>query len=78
MATANVTNKPMAAGKISLDDYDDLSAKLAMLSANLSVICGEGFDSFNRHNNEIQENYIWGCSILANECRAIMAKNIGS
>jgi hypothetical protein len=48
-----------------------------MLSANLSVICGEGFDAFNRHNNDIQQNYIWGCSTLANECRAIIDRNTG-
>lgn len=77
MATANVINKLRASGDISLDEYDDLSAKLAMLSANLSVICGEGFDAFNRHNNDIQQNYIWGCSTLANECRAIIDRNTG-
>ena len=58
-------------------DYDELMAKLAMLTANLTVICGEGFDSFNRHNEDIQQNYIWGCSTLADECHSIVKRSSG-
>jgi hypothetical protein len=77
MAAANVINKHIASGVISLDEYDGLTAKLAMLSANLSVISGDGFNSFNGLNNEIQQNYIWGCATLADECRAIIDRNTG-
>ena len=75
MATANVTNKPVTFEIQNEGDFDILSAKLAMLTANLNLISGEGFDAFSRLNNEIQHHYIWGCSSLADECRDIVNKN---
>jgi hypothetical protein len=74
MATANITNKP----RDTLLDFDELSAKLAMLSANLHLLNGEhGIRAFDELSDEIKENYLWGCVTLADECRAIMSKSIG-
>lgn len=75
MATENVINKPAviaAAG-----DYDELSMRLAMLQANLSIISGDGFDAFKLASSDIQQHYLWGCSILAEECRGIVIRNLG-
>lgn len=50
-----------------------------MLSANLHLLNGEhGILAFDDLNEEIKGNYIWGCVTLVDECRAIMAKTIGS
>ena len=76
MATANVTNKPVTFEIKNEGDFDILYAKLAMLTANLSIISGDGFDVFSRSNNEIQQHYIWGCASLADECRDIVNKNM--
>ena len=73
MATANVINKT----RDMLLDYDELSAKLAMLSANLHVLNGEhGIRAFDELSDEIKGNYIWGCVTLADECREIMSSSI--
>lgn len=77
MATANVTNKQTALKAAHEGDFDILSAKLAMLTANLSIISGEGFDAFSRSSGETQHHYIWGCSSLADECRDIVNRNTG-
>lgn len=75
MATENVINKPAALA--AAGDYDELSAKLAMLQANLSIISGDGFDAFKLASRDIQQHYIWGCSSLADECRGIVIRNLG-
>lgn len=73
MATANVINKPSDM----LLDFDELFAKLAMLSANLHVLNGEhGLLAFDDLSDELKGNYIWGCVTLVDECREIMAKTI--
>jgi hypothetical protein len=74
MATANVINKP----RDMLLDYDELSAKLAMLSANLHILNGEhGIRAFDELSDELKGDYLWGCVTLADECRAIMSRSIG-
>jgi len=77
MATANVTNKPVTFEIKNEGDFDILYAKLAALTANLSLISGEGFTAFSQSNSETQHHYIWGCSSLADECRDIVNKNTG-
>lgn len=75
MAIENVINKPAALAPSG--DYDELSMRLQMLHANLSIISGDGFDAFKLASRDIQQNYIWGCSLLAEECRGIVIRNLG-
>lgn len=49
--------------------YDQLSARLSQLTAMLTMVHGNGFESFSQWNDEIQDNYLWACTMLATECR---------
>lgn len=55
-----------------LDAQDQLGARLSQLSAMLTMTCGGGFDSFCQWSEEIQQNYLWACSMLADECKELM------
>lgn len=48
--------------------HDQLSARLSQLSAMLIMTTGQGFEAFDSWNDEIKENYLWACSMLAKEC----------
>lgn len=47
---------------------DQLGARLAQLSSMLVMIHGGGFKNFDSWSDEIKDNYLWGCSMLAAEC----------
>ena len=56
-----------------LDVQDQLNARLSQLQAMLTMTCGGGFETFNNWSDEIKQNYLWGCSMLADECKELMA-----
>ena len=78
MATENVTNISTALGPLLEGDFDVLCRKLSVLSANMHMATGDGFETFSNYNDKIQHNYLWGCSLLADECLEIMNKNTGA
>lgn len=53
------------------DVRDQLSARLAQLSAMLMMIHGNGFDNFESWSDHVKQNYLWGCSMLAEECKEL-------
>lgn len=53
------------------DVREQLSARLSQLSSMLVMIHGGGFDNFESWSDEIKQNYLWGCSMLADECREL-------
>lgn len=52
-----------------IDTIDELSMLLAHLSAQLAVIHGAGFESFEECREEIKDNYIWAMYCLANRAK---------
>jgi hypothetical protein len=58
------------------DIQDQLSARLSQLSAMLIMIHGGGFDSFCQWSDEIKQNYLWACSMLAEECKDLCDASI--
>lgn len=73
MADVNVTNAPVLG--VSIDNYDDLSKNLKILHANLTLVVGESFKTFDLHSGEIKEAYLWGCAELANDCLKLIEVN---
>ncbi len=60
--------KPDAATE---DITDHLNAKLGQLSAMLHLIFGEGLERFTSMNDAIQDNYLWSCAMIADECKEL-------
>jgi hypothetical protein len=57
-------------------DLDDnvkfqLSARIAQLDAMLALTTGEGHKTFEGLNSELQNNYLWACSMMATEIRVL-------
>ncbi len=48
-----------------------LDCRLSQLAAMLTVICGEGGENFRHYSDHIQDAYLYGCSLLAEECKAL-------
>ncbi|HRI91467.1 MAG TPA: hypothetical protein PLS93_07435 [Accumulibacter sp.] len=61
----------IANGASAGDLSDHLDTRLAHLSALLCMTYGEGGEAFRNHNNQIQDEYMWACSQLADECREL-------
>ncbi len=53
------------------DITDHLNAKLGQLSAMLHLIFGEGLERFTNMNDTIQDNYLWSCAMVADECKEL-------
>lgn len=53
------------------DVQDQLSARLSQLCAMLIMTRGSGFETFNNWSDKIKENYLWACSMLAEECHGL-------
>lgn len=51
---------------------DQLAARLDQLSAMLTIVTGNGFETFSRWNDEIQCNYLWACNMISDECRDLV------
>ena len=56
----------------SLQDYDQATAKLNQARSILTIISGEGLESFDRHADEIRTTVIWACSELVDEALALL------
>lgn len=56
----------------SADDIrNQLAARLSQLGAMLTVICGAGAETFDSWSTEIKDDYLWGCSMIAHECKEL-------
>lgn len=49
------------------DPVDLLTKKSKQLHALLKTIIGEGFDSFDKWNEDIKHNFLWACAELATD-----------
>ncbi len=58
---------------IPMDNFDKLSAKLAILNANLQLIHGEGAENFQTFSDELKDTYLWGCATLAGEALELIS-----
>lgn len=56
------------------DIHDQLAARLSQLRAMLTMTCGAGFETFDNWADPIKHNYLWGCSMLADECESLIAQ----
>ena len=54
-----------------LDCHDQLTARLAQLSAMLEIIKGQGFETFSCYNDDVQENYLSACAMIGRECEEL-------
>jgi hypothetical protein len=61
-----------AMATIRRDALDELNLKIDSLCANLTMICGGGFESFSGCSANVQDSYLFGCEQLANECRELL------
>lgn len=68
-ATAGLYQLSPTASSLWLRDH--LSARLDQLAAMLTVVRGDGFDVFSNWSDQIQHNYLWSCSMIAEECREL-------
>ena len=59
------------AGARATDIQAHLGARLGQLSALLTAIVGEGFEAFDMLNDAHKCNYLWACSMLADECKEL-------
>lgn len=50
---------------------NQLTARLAQLDAMLQVVIGDGIQTFGCMSEGIQEDYLYGCSMMAQECRQL-------
>jgi len=48
-----------------------LDMRLSQLTAILSHLYGEGFESFKNMGDENQENTLWACADMARECQEL-------
>ena len=53
------------------DVQDQLQARLAQLTSMLKMIQGDGLANFESWSDEIKQNYLWGCSMVAKECEEL-------
>ncbi|WP_291981216.1 hypothetical protein [Candidatus Accumulibacter sp. ACC005] len=61
----------IAEGASANDLCNHLDTRLAHLSALLEVAYGGGGEAFRGYSNEIQDQYLWACAQLADECREL-------
>ena len=67
MADTNA-NQSAPAPASAFDTLEKLQRKLAQLTAILNSIYGGGFESFQSLNNTLQENILWACADLSEDC----------
>lgn len=56
---------------------DALTGRLAQLQAQITLIAGEGLESFQCMNDELQSEYLWGVRHGLDECKEL-AEQIAS
>jgi hypothetical protein len=52
-----------------MDQIDELTAKIAILSANLHCTYGHASESFSCLGDDLRESFLWGCSRLVDEIK---------
>ena len=57
------------ADKMELRDH--LHTRLLQLHAMLMITYGCGAETFQNWSKDVQENYMWACSSMADECKGI-------
>jgi DNA repair protein RadC len=50
---------------------NQLTARLAQLDAMLQMVIGDGIQTFTCVSAGVQEDYLWGCAMMAQECRQL-------
>ena len=68
---ANSRLYAIAPGVTTLDLRDALDGKFALLESMLCQVTGEQGEGFRCCNEQIQEEYLHGCSMLATEIRQL-------
>ena len=58
-------------GTTRADVRNYLDMRHAQLSAMLSLVIGDGTEALNSLNDEARSNYMWLCSTIADECKAL-------
>ncbi|MES2367269.1 MAG: hypothetical protein V4563_15435 [Pseudomonadota bacterium] len=58
-------------GVTQTDMVDHLNARLAQLCAMLHMTYGAGREHFDLWGSEVKDNYLWGVSMIAQECKEI-------
>lgn len=61
----------IAEGVSAGDLSDHLDNRLAHLSALLMMTYGDGGEAFRGYNDQIQDEFMWACAQLADECREL-------
>lgn len=59
------------AGTNKHDIQEFLISRLTQLHALLEITYGNGAEVFQNWSSDIQDNYMWGCASLAEECRQL-------
>ena len=59
-----------------LDTIDTLNAKLCHIEAAIELIYGEGFESFDKMNNTLKDNYLWMLADQIRETKAIFNRAV--
>jgi hypothetical protein len=72
MAELNVTPLFTSARPVSLDLIDKVTAAAAQLDALLACTYGQNGESFRDNNDEIQDSYMWACSDIASNIKALV------
>lgn len=55
--------------KLNPQQFENLDNKLIHLSAMLTVIHGPGAESFHQYTAQVQDDYIFACHAVVEECR---------
>jgi NTP pyrophosphatase (non-canonical NTP hydrolase) len=50
------------------DTAEKLAQKLAQLHSMLTLITGNGRESFEQFSATVRDNYVWSCETMAGEC----------
>lgn len=54
------------------DLFDQVNARMAQLSAMLNLVIAEGSERFGQMSAQIQDDYLWGASMLCDEARDLL------
>ena len=73
MAKEIINQTQQVMHSIPMENFDKLSAKLAILNANLQLIHGEGAENFQTLSDELKDTYLWGCATLAGEALELIS-----
>ena len=72
LSTTSGSLYTLAAEVDRLDLIDHLAARISQLDAMLTMVCGQGADSFHQWSDDVQDNYLWACNSISTECKVIV------